>query len=102
MNFADLMAVMTLLMCPTAAGCAALADKAGWITILYVALGAGVGYACAHGVGRLAYWLLAVDCSTKAWLQWPMLIAYIIFPAIAMTGAVLGTGLLIDCLIRYI
>jgi NADH:ubiquinone oxidoreductase subunit 2 (subunit N) len=59
LNWADLVAVMTLIMCAATAGLVAASEKAGWFTAIFVVAGLAMGYGSAVGVGKLAYWLLA-------------------------------------------
>jgi hypothetical protein len=104
-NAADLATVITFLGCSLIAPIVAVSEKAGWFAILFIALGVAIGLGAGYCVRSLAYFLLASGSSqseARPWLGWPLLLAYIIIPMIAATGAIAVTGGLAVWLARHI
>lgn len=101
MNLADTATLLTVVGCPLAAGISAASEKAGWLTLLFVALGAGLGYGGGYCVRAVSYWLLFTGCKQpKPWLSAAGIIAYMLIPmflTIAFTGLSAGlTGWLVQ------
>jgi len=93
MNFIELVAWIVVLGCPVTAGLVAAMEKAGWFTILFVAIGLAVGYASAMGIGWLSYILTsAEDRYSNSFWSCGLFIAYILIPPMAAFGAMAVTG----------
>lgn len=91
MNAAELSTAITVLGCPAAAVLAAASEKAGWFTVLFVAVGLAIGVAAGYGVRLLAGLLLAAagGSHSRAWVGWTLLFAYTIVPMALAVGGIL-------------
>jgi hypothetical protein len=103
MNAADLATVLTVFGCGGVAGLVAASEKAGWFTVLFVAVGLVVGFGCAAGVHKLAYRLLDVaGRQTRAASGWAWLLAYTLLPLMAAFAAMALTGWLAFVIVRQV
>jgi hypothetical protein len=77
MNLPDMMTLITFIGCPVAAGLTAASEKAGWFSLLFVALGVALGFGCSYLVRGVSYLLLFGGCKKqKAWLSVPLFLGY--------------------------
>jgi len=103
MNLADMMTLITFIGCPVAAGLAAASEKAGWFSLLFVALGVALGFGCSYLVRGVSYLLLFGGCKQqKAWLSVPLFLGYMFVPMIAAFGFIALAGGLSAWLARHV
>lgn len=102
-NAADLATVVTLLGCVLGGLLAAAATKAGWFTVVFVAISLVAGIGFSRVVHKLAYWLLFLAHGQKRGFRgWAMLFAYTLIPLVAAFAAVAVTGVLIGWISSHI
>ena|ERR1700744_1466681 len=93
MNLADMMTLITFFGCPVAIEVGAFSGRAGWFTLLFIALGIIVSFGCSCCVRSLAYFLLfAAGKQSKNWLCALWLFGYLFAPMIAAFGFIILTG----------
>ncbi len=102
MNWADLTFVITPLICALSAGTAAAEQKMGWASWLFALGGFGIGFGCGIVTRRLGMLLLFAGCKTsRSFVTFGLLVAYMLVPMAVMIGAFAGTAWLSAWIARH-
>lgn len=84
-NHADGSTLSALVATPIVAGFAAANASAGWLTFIIMPLGILIGIVIALAVHFIAYRILDFGIAqSKAWLAFPVLVAYMLIPPLLM------------------